>query len=128
MKVNRNITAVTFLFLNSLQDMELLANQRKTPHLAAYLKEIKDKLNQDKFNLVVLGEFKRGKTTFINALLGAALLPSAVVPLTSIVTLIQYGDNFKAEVFFLNGDKKEISLSEIAYYVTEEGNPKNEKK
>jgi septin family protein len=39
------------------------------------------KLVENRFNVVVFGEFKRGKTTFVNALLGADILPTAVVPL-----------------------------------------------
>ena len=49
------------------------------------------KLETEQFNLVVHGQFKRGKSTLINALLGTDLLPTAVVPLTPIVTIIQPG-------------------------------------
>ncbi|PKM82316.1 MAG: hypothetical protein CVU89_04745 [Firmicutes bacterium HGW-Firmicutes-14] len=59
-----------------------------------------EKLNRNVFNLVVLGQFKRGKTTFIKSLLGAELLPTAVVPLTSIVTVISYGKKVKITVLF----------------------------
>jgi len=38
-----------------------------------------DKLRQNRFNLVVLGAFKRGKSTLINALLGKPVLPTAIV-------------------------------------------------
>ena len=47
---------------------------------------------EDRFNLVVLGEFKRGKSTLINALLERDILPVGVVPLTSVVTAIGAGD------------------------------------
>ncbi|MCL6610954.1 MAG: dynamin family protein [Peptococcaceae bacterium] len=114
--------------VDQLEMVELSAQQRDSKHLAFYVKEIREKLGQDKFNLVVLGEFKRGKTTFLNSLLGADLLPTAVVPLTSIVTVIQYGENLKCEVVFQNGDIKEIPLSKVADYATEERNPGNEKK
>ncbi|MCL6634205.1 MAG: dynamin family protein [Peptococcaceae bacterium] len=111
----------------NLELLENVAVRRKAVHLQDYLTEIKQKLLQDRFNLVVLGEFKRGKTTLLNALLGTELLPTAVVPLTSIVTVIQYGDQLKVTVFFLNGGKKDIGISELFQYVTEEGNPENEK-
>ncbi|MFZ5595473.1 MAG: dynamin family protein [Bacillota bacterium] len=96
--------------------------------LASYIDDVRKKLVRNGFNLVVLGEFKRGKTTFINSLLGSEILPSAVVPLTSIVTLVQYGHRIKCEVVFLDGRKQEISLSDVSLYATEEGNPQNEKK
>lgn len=52
---------------------------------------LRGKLASKTFQLVVLGQFKRGKTSFINALSGEDLLPTAVVPLTSIITILKYG-------------------------------------
>jgi septin family protein len=46
--------------------------------------ELRKKIRSNAFNLVVVGQFKRGKTSLINALLGEEILPVAVVPLTSI--------------------------------------------
>ncbi len=89
--------------------------------------ELQDKLLKNRFNLVVVGQFKRGKTTFINALLGKDLLPTAVVPLTSIVTVIEYGRVIEVKVFFLNGTEQTIPVELLHEYVTEKGNPKNEK-
>jgi len=89
--------------------------------------ELQDKLLKNRFNLVVVGQFKRGKTTFINALLGTDLLPTAVVPLTSIVTVIEYGKFIEVKVFFLNGTVQTIPVDSLPEYVTEKGNPKNEK-
>ena len=91
------------------------------------LADVARKLAENKFNLVVLGQFKRGKTTFINALLGEALLPSAILPLTSIVTILEYGVQRKVEVHFLNGKARDIRPEEVRLYVTEKENPKNEK-
>jgi ribosome biogenesis GTPase A len=91
------------------------------------LQEISEKLAGNYFHLVVLGQFKRGKSTFINSLLGEKVLPTAVVPLTSIVTLIKHGEKETIEVHFTNGQKKTISRPELADYVTERGNPENEK-
>ncbi len=93
-------------------------NARRVAGLAA-------KLATQSFNLVVLGEFKRGKTTFINALIGDDLLPMAVVPLTSVVTLLRYGPKERIEVDFLDGRTDAILRSALADYVTEKGNPAN---
>ncbi|MGE5484937.1 MAG: dynamin family protein [Ignavibacteriales bacterium] len=89
--------------------------------------EISTQLNQGQFNLVVLGEFKRGKSTLINAMLGKQVVPSAVTPLTSVATEIRYSTRDHAIVHFLNGDKRCISLEEIEEYATEKRNPRNEK-
>ncbi len=87
--------------------------------------ELREKIRADAFNLVVVGQFKRGKTSLINALLGAAVLPVAVVPLTSIVTIVTYGEALRITVRFLDGRESEIKPESLADYVTEKGNPKN---
>jgi len=113
--------------LENLDDLHQLTSFRNNGSTVNVIQGLKEKLLQGKFNLAVLGQFKRGKTTLINALLGSRLLPTAVVPLTSIITLIKYGTDLHIEVFFNNGDKKEIMLEELSDYVTERGNPENQK-
>ncbi len=97
------------------------------PTLSSSLGQIRQKLVDNRFYLVVLGQFKRGKSTFINSLIGDTLLPTAIVPLTSIVTVLKYGDQQKIEVIFKDGTRREISRDGLAEYVTEKGNPKNVK-
>ena len=43
------------------------------------------------FLLVVVGEFNSGKSSFINALLGEAVLPEGVTPTTDRIYVIQHG-------------------------------------
>ena len=90
-------------------------------HLAAG----RDRVAQDRFNLVVLGEFKRGKSTLINALLDRQILPVGVVPLTSVVTAIAAGTEDRLIVRFLDGHEQELPVADLAGYVTEAGNPGN---
>jgi len=89
--------------------------------------DMKEKVRKNAFNLVVVGQFKRGKTSLINALLGAEILPVAVVPLTSIVTIITWGEALRIKVYFNNGKIAEIKSESLVEYVTEKGNPKNAK-
>lgn len=89
--------------------------------------EMQEKLEANTFNLVVVGQFKRGKTCLINALLGAGILPTSVVPLTSIVTVLTYGETLDAKVFFNDGRVLDIPVASLQEYVTESGNPRNEK-
>jgi small GTP-binding protein len=89
--------------------------------------ELRDKIRANTFNLVVVGQFKRGKTSLINALLGDEILPVSVVPLTSIVTIMTYGDALRVKVYFNDDRTAEIKPESIPEYVTEKGNPKNAK-
>jgi hypothetical protein len=91
------------------------------------LGELKDKITNQEFNMVIMGQFKRGKSTFINALLGHEIVPTAIVPLTSVVTILRYGEKAKGVVHYLNNNREEISLSDINNFVTEKGNPQNKR-
>jgi GTPase SAR1 family protein len=86
------------------------------------------KFQENQFYLVLLGQFKRGKTTLLNALLGVDLLPTGVLPLTSIVTLVRYGLEASANIEFLDGHTQPVPLPEIPNFVTELGNPRNKKR
>lgn len=108
--------------------LSLLAEAASLSGSAAEMcEELEDKLRSNTFNLVVVGQFKRGKTHLINALIGEPLLPVAVVPLTSIVTILVYGKDTRVCVQFNDGSEKEIALADLPDYVTELGNPKNAK-
>lgn len=93
----------------------------------AMTRELHAKLKAERFNLATVGEFKRGKTCLVNALLGEALLPMGVTPLTSVATVVSHGPAFAATVRFLNGTERPIERAELAEFVTESGNPGNAK-
>jgi GTP-binding protein EngB required for normal cell division len=114
--------------LSAFETLNRLAADRGAKGVLASSSDAEDRLEKNRFNLVVFGEFKRGKSTFVNALLGRDLLPRAVVPLTSIVTLVRYDAHEKAVVTFLDGRRLETPLEDLPAYITEEANPRNEKK
>ena len=60
-------------------------------------------LRQGVFRLLVLGDMKRGKSTFLNALIGENLLPSDVNPCTALLTILRYGSEKKVTVYFNDG-------------------------
>ena len=55
------------------------------------------------FRLMVLGDMKRGKSTFLNALIGEKILPSDVNPCTALLTVLRYGSQKKVTVYFNDG-------------------------
>lgn len=94
---------------------------------AATCSWLSQKLSEQVFNLVAAGQFKRGKSTVINALLGETLLPAGVVPLTSVVTTVLSSPTLSAYATLRNGQKLAIELTALPEYVTERGNPGNAK-
>ena len=106
----------------------VLEEASAVPELAAdALDAWRVKFAQHAFHLVVAGEFKRGKSTLINALIGADLLPTGVIPLTSIVTIVQHGESAAASLVFDDGTRRDVPLAALVEFVTERGNPGNDK-
>lgn len=97
------------------------------------LEGLRQRLVEKRFHLAVLGQFKRGKSTLLNALLGEALLPTSVVPLTAVPTFLRSGSARRARVIFQNGRPAETfaggQVEDLAAFLvrfgTEEGNPHN---
>ncbi|MGB9616690.1 MAG: dynamin family protein [Desulfomonilaceae bacterium] len=94
---------------------------------------LRERLEEGRFHLAVLGQFKRGKSTLLNAFLGHALLPTSVVPLTAIPTFLHYSPELHMKVLYQDERPPKqyanISAEELSKilegFVTEEGNPKN---
>lgn len=86
------------------------------------------KLAEDRFNLMVVGRFSRGKSSLMNALLGGDYLPTGIVPLTSVITTVSYGSKPQAVLNFTTGGlPRQIALSQLSGYVTQQSNPGNVK-
>jgi len=76
-------------------------------------------------DLAVLGQFKSGKSSFINHLIGRDILPVGVIPVTSVITRICYGEQERAHVSFFDGTLQEIEHAELKFYTSEAENPGN---
>ena len=80
--------------------------------------EVWQRLETGSFSIAVVGEFRRGKSTVINALLGRAVLPSDVLPTTATINRVVYGRTPSAVIHMKNGAKQEVVLSELVNFVT----------
>jgi GTP-binding protein EngB required for normal cell division len=87
------------------------------------------RLAEDRFNLMVVGRFSRGKSTLMNAILGGDHLPTGIVPLTSVITTVRYGSRKQVVLHFIDsGLSHEVPLPQLADYVTQKANPGNVKR
>jgi Dynamin family len=102
-----------------------IAATRDEPITSSRLVELADRLEGAEFNVVVVGAFKRGKSTVVNALLGTSVLPTGVLPLTSVVTRIRWGPRSTAGVRSTDGSSRPIPVEELDAFVTETANPGN---
>ncbi len=78
-------------------------------------------------DVAVLGQFKAGKSSFINSVVGEPILPVGVVPVTTVICRLQYGPARKALVTFFDGARLEIETGSLDEYTSEAKNPFNQK-
>jgi small GTP-binding protein len=113
----------------TLRALLRFAEQRKDEMAVGDCRRLLARLAEDRFNLAVVGQFSRGKSSLMNAFLGAEKLPTGILPLTSVITTVAYGES---ERVLLQREgwtfPQEISLSHLPEYVTQQGNPGNEKR
>jgi small GTP-binding protein len=90
--------------------------------LASSARDIREtripKLDEERFSLVVLGEFNHGKSTFINALLGEAILPVGITPTTAVLAHVRHGASLRAEAVLEGGARKPIEPGKLADWLT----------
>jgi predicted GTPase len=80
---------------------------------ATKLRERAVKLREGRFTLLTLGEFKRGKSTLLNAMLGRDLLPRKAAPCTAILTSLRYGTTPAVRVLFTDGRVEKLTPEEF---------------
>ena len=78
------IRETTEKILNILEGYELCTRQ------AGQVRQLADRMQKQEMTLAVIGQFKRGKTSLVNRILGDDILPVGIVPITAAVTRIRY--------------------------------------
>lgn len=97
-----------------------LTNLASGLHLNAYndrLMTLTGRVESDTFRIMILGEFKRGKSTVINAMLGEAVLPAYAIPTTAIINEVVYAPTKSAILHPLEGEPVEIGIDELEDHV-----------
>ncbi|MEW9529408.1 dynamin family protein [Microbispora sp. NPDC049125] len=110
-----------------------LARRTDADETARRLGAAEHRLRDGRLTVVVCGEFKRGKSRLLNALLDEPeLFPTDTTYATSLVTTVTYGSQEKITVSVEDGagglSGVPIGRDEIRWYATESGNPRNDKK
>jgi GTPase Era involved in 16S rRNA processing len=96
---------------------EILPESRISPILSDYMKD----LENDKMMITILGEFKRGKSSLLNAILKQPILPVDVLPATAVVSEIHHGNQDKWKIHYNDGtvEEKNLNHKELKAYTFE---------
>jgi GTPase SAR1 family protein len=71
-------------------------------------------IQQGIFKLIIIGEFKHGKSTLLNAILGSKVLPVSAMPATAVITMLVAGDHQQVEIYEAGKDEpRTIGLEEF---------------
>lgn len=115
--------------LNSILDsIRNISERYKIISLVHHIAACRDLLEKDPMiDVAILGQFKAGKSSFLNSVIGKSVLPVGAIPVTTVITRLMYGENEGAIVTFLDNRQLRISLEEIESFISEAKNPANEK-
>ena len=105
-----------------LAELGALAERAGLPFVARDIRDTRlPKLDDERFVVVVLGEFNHGKSTFINALLGAPVLPTGITPTTAVLSHVSYGPQRAATLVGEDGARRNVDAAALADWLTVEG-------
>jgi GTP-binding protein EngB required for normal cell division len=85
------------------------------------------RVSEGRFYVACVGQFKRGKSTLLNALVGHEVVPTGFIPVTAVPTVIRFGDKLHARVRMRDASWRNVAMRDLKEYVTEELNPENKK-
>lgn len=82
------------------------------------LAETRERMSDHVFSVGIMGEFKRGKSTVINALLGKEIVPADIVPTSATLNYVRWDSVPSAEVHFKDGSSRTIAVEDLSSFVT----------
>ncbi len=103
-----------------LEELAAQVEATGNPRAAANLRLRAEALGREVFRLMVVGEFKRGKSTLINAMIGAPVLPAKVAPCTAALTVLRHGPRPRAWIVPEQGEAYEVEVEALRDYVLRE--------
>ena len=104
-----------------------LGEELGSTRVAEEAHDLADRVSEGRFYVACVGQFKRGKSTLINALVGEAILPVGFTPVTAVPTVVRFGERLTARIKARDYSWREVPVAEVEQYVSEEHNPENTK-
>jgi GTPase SAR1 family protein len=112
---------------SQLLHLAKIGEELGTSRVSDEARELAARVSEGRFYVACVGQFKRGKSTLMNALIGASVLPVGFVPITAVPTVVRFGEQFKARIRGRDRSWQDIPVEDVKKYVSEEHNPENTK-
>ncbi len=102
----------------SLHQLKEYSEYLELPNTSKSISDTIEKVAEEHFEVAIVGEFKRGKSTLINALLGQDVLPADVLPATATLNRVTYSETPYVMVEYKDGEVERVDINELENYVT----------
>jgi len=110
---------------DALLNLESIITRHGLVELRPMLENIIARLESPDLEVAFFGRVNSGKSSLLNYLLGAEILPVGVLPVTAVLTRLRRAENAELVVRFDVSEAQRLPIERIAEFVTEEGNPGN---
>lgn len=101
-----------------LKKLEEYSKLLKLENGSALIEDVLKRVMEDSFDIAIVGEFKRGKSTLINALLGKDVLPTDILPCSATLNRITYNVSPLVKVEYKDNSVEDIPIEKLPDYVT----------
>ena len=123
-----SLDSFTYTYQALLPRIQEICNQFHIVSLNRQIAACENLLHQNQLiDVVILGQFKSGKSSFLNSIIGKPILPVGVIPVTTTITRVQYGKRERAIVRHFDGQQTDVDIGAIEDFTSEAKNPANQK-
>jgi len=113
--------------LELLSRIEKVVADRGLVEFRGTISSILDRVEDRAFEIAIFGRVSSGKSSLLNALFEADILPIGVTPVTAVPVRILFGEKPSAVITFVQAPAQTVDVSRLSEYSTEQQNPENKK-
>jgi len=107
----------------ALDRLTAITTELRAPQILARIESFRRRITAGRFYVACVGQFKRGKSTLLNALVGQPILPTGILPLTAVPTVLQYGETSMGLIRLATGESRQVSLADLERCLPAAGDP-----
>jgi GTP-binding protein EngB required for normal cell division len=111
--------------LEALNALEKIISKYGLVEFRSPVSIILDRLEDKSFEIAIFGRVSSGKSSLLNGILLADVLPVGVTPITAVPTRIAFGEQQGVVVWFAEKPAQRFDLAQLPHFVSEQLNPGN---
>jgi GTP-binding protein EngB required for normal cell division len=114
--------------IDLLKTIERIINDRGLVEFRPTLAIILDRLEDNSFQIALFGRVSSGKSSLLNRVLEADVLPVGVNPITAVPTRLVHGETAGLLVSYIDKKSERLTIDRLPEFVSEEFNAGNAKR